>query len=151
MKSIVLRRAVWNNNVSKINIDGNCNQCGEIIYYESFICWSKNEFDEINVDNFLAICKRCECSNRKIKQPIPKLLRSKVWRLAFESHIKGNCYICDEIIDYDNFHCGHIISEYNGGLTECKNLRPVCAVCNKSCSIYNMDDLKKMITSSNNQ
>jgi len=88
MKSIVLRRAVWNNNVSKTSMDGKCNLCGYDIYYESFICWCINLVEEINVKNFIAICKRCECYNRKFKQPTSKILRTKGWRLFLITILK---------------------------------------------------------------
>jgi hypothetical protein len=39
-----------------------------------------------------------------------------------------------------SFHCGHVISEYNGGDIKVDNLRPICGLCNSSMGTMNMDD-----------
>ena len=39
-----------------------------------------------------------------------------------------------------SFHCGHIISEANGGEIKLDNLRPICHSCNSSMGTVNMDE-----------
>ena len=61
----------------------------------------------------------------KKKAPIPKALRNKVWdNHCGKANMIGKCYCCnkeiDSRVDYD---CGHVISEFNGGLTEENNLK----------------------------
>ena len=66
---------------------------------------------------------------------IPKRLRNLVWKL-FGVDI---CQICDNVnMSYDNFECGHIISEHNGGGTTIDNLRPICRPCNSSMGRSNL-------------
>ena len=38
-----------------------------------------------------------------------------------------------------SFHCGHVISEFNGGNATIDNLRPICPSCNSSMGRTNMD------------
>ena len=42
----------------------------------------------------------------------------------------------------NSFHCGHVISEADGGPTTVDNLRPVCATCNLSMRTQNMEKFK---------
>ena len=43
----------------------------------------------------------------------------------------------------NGFQCGHIISEYNGGVTEVTNMRPICPGCNQSMGKTNWGDWDK--------
>ena len=74
----------------------------------------------------------------KIKKPT----RTAVWKKRF-SGINGNCYVCNEIISYDNFDCGHITSVFNLGNTEVSNLEPICSSCNINMGINNLDIYKQ--------
>jgi|694.fasta_scaffold08949_5 hypothetical protein len=59
------------------------------------------------------------------KQRIPKPLRSEVWRKNNKT-LDTECPICKRnIISADNFECGHIISEHDGGKTELPNLKAI--------------------------
>jgi hypothetical protein len=62
-----------------------------------------------------------------LKKKINKVLREQVWKRD-----KGTCKLCHKMItDKENeYHCSHIISEYNNGLTELKNLCVLCKQCN---------------------
>jgi hypothetical protein len=64
---------------------------------------------------------------KMIKKKINKVLREQVWKRD-----KGICKICNKVItDKENeYHCSHIISEYNNGPTELKNLCVLCKKCN---------------------
>ena len=43
------------------------------------------------------------------------------------------CQCCNiTTIAQMNFHCGHIISEFNGGKMTIDNLIPLCQLCNSS-------------------
>ena len=48
---------------------------------------------------------------------------------------KYKCCCCELTdITQSKFHCGHIISEVNGGELHVDNLKPICARCNLSMS-----------------
>lgn len=78
------------------------------------------------------------------KKSIPKVLKDLVWdkNIGKEKGI-GECYVCNQEIDSKRFHCGHIISEKNGGETQLDNLKPICATCNLSIGTQHMDEFKK--------
>ena len=77
------------------------------------------------------------------KKKIPKVKRRKVWGAQHGSNIMtGKCYCCNQPIDYDNFECGHIIAEKNGGTQELDNLKPICSSCNKSMGTQNLEEFK---------
>jgi len=42
-----------------------------------------------------------------------------------------------------NFHCGHVVSEINGGELEPENLKPICQSCNSSMGTTNMNEFIK--------
>jgi hypothetical protein len=43
------------------------------------------------------------------------------------------CFCCNkEVISINNFQCGYIQSESQGGETKNYNLRPICGYCNKT-------------------
>jgi hypothetical protein len=62
-------------------------------------------------------------------------LRKKVWN---NDLMKGKCFCCQEIIEYTDFECGHVIPVSLGGLTNLENLRPICHKCNKDMGNMNM-------------
>ena len=52
---------------------------------------------------------------------------------------KDKCFCCKiNTITILNFHCGHIISEANGGQIVLSNLRPICSACNYGMGTKNM-------------
>ena len=61
----------------------------------------------------------------------------------FEDSLKGNCIVCVNEIDYDNFHCGHIKSVFYGGETTLSNLEPICASCNLNMGTQDLNVYKK--------
>lgn len=81
---------------------------------------------------------------KKVKSKISDKLRKQVWTKEFGNNLSGQCPIskCINILKFDKngFHCGHIISEYNGGSTSIDNLRPICAECNCKMNKHNWDD-----------
>lgn len=84
-------------------------------------------------------------NTRAIKANISSYKRKAVWRREFGENETGVCPIsfCNLILKTgvkNGFQCGHIISEYNGGVTEVSNLRPICSGCNQSMSKTNWVD-----------
>ena len=73
----------------------------------------------------------------KLKIKIPKRIKDLVWKL------KGQelCPICNiATISFDDYECGHIISEKNGGHSTIDNLIPICNKCNKSMNSTNLNE-----------
>lgn len=84
-------------------------------------------------------------SGVKRKAAIPKVIKTLVWnKYIGENKAKAKC-VCCETTDISNthFHCGHVISEADGGTLAISNLRPICAQCNLSMGRRNMDEFKQ--------
>ena len=79
------------------------------------------------------------------KKSIPLSLKALVWnKYIGEEKGIGFCQCCRKnIIKQISFHCGHIISERNGGSTTLKNLIPLCQTCNLSMGRQNMNEFVK--------
>jgi hypothetical protein len=79
------------------------------------------------------------------KQAIPKAIKKIVWDTYIGPDIiKHRCLCCKRVvIDNTNFHCGHVISEKDGGTLETGNLRPICSACNHSMGTENMIEFVK--------
>ena len=79
------------------------------------------------------------------KKTIPKILKDLTWQKWVGDHIaKTKCLCCGvNEIKMNSFHCGHVISEADGGPTTVDNLRPVCATCNLSMRTQNMVKFKE--------
>jgi len=87
-------------------------------------------------------------ANYRPKKAIPQKIRKEVWKKRNKS-LNGNCYCCNAEIEYDNFHCGHIIAESKGGPTILSNLEPTCMNCNLGMRTQNLDDYKNILLSFN--
>lgn len=83
----------------------------------------------------------------KTKQKMSKKMRHDVWIKRNNSSIEGKCFVCNDNIDYNNFHCGHIIAEKNGGLLLLTNLEPICMHCNLTMGTENLLEYKKKLIS----
>ena len=83
-----------------------------------------------------------DTSKNKRKKPIPLTLKRKVWAQRIGEDIGKTKCLCCRLTDITqlSFHCGHIISEVNGGEIKLDNLRPICQSCNSSMGIVNMDE-----------
>jgi hypothetical protein len=79
------------------------------------------------------------------KEVIKKKIKIDVWNTYVDQNvIKHRCLCCKKAwIENTNFHCGHVISENNGGTLEISNLRPICAACNYSMGTENMQEFIK--------
>jgi 5-methylcytosine-specific restriction endonuclease McrA len=69
---------------------------------------------------------------KKDKKRISKKLKKEVWLKEFGNKKTGKCPYknCKNTITENDYSCGHIISEYNGGETDINNLKPMCYGCN---------------------
>lgn len=79
------------------------------------------------------------------KKNIPASVRNAVWNKYISQHDKiAPCFCCGcQLIDSNNFCCGHVISKHNGGSTTIDNLRPICTSCNNSMGTQHMFEFMK--------
>jgi P4 family phage/plasmid primase-like protien len=79
------------------------------------------------------------------KEKIPSTVRNTVWnKYIGKNNEKGLCFCCNtEDISSANFHCGHVVSEKNGGKVTIDNMRPLCSQCNTSMGSSNMEEFMK--------
>lgn len=83
-------------------------------------------------------------SVKRKKQTIPRNIKKIVWNTHLGQN-KGiaKCLCCNVTdISQMSFHCGHIISEANGGGITVNNLLPICQNCNSSMGAMNMNEFK---------
>ena len=73
---------------------------------------------------------------------IKKVLRRNVWKKQNETSLVGKCYVCDKIIDYDSFQCGHIKAVFYGGKNSIDNLESICQTCNLDMGVQNLEEYK---------
>lgn len=74
----------------------------------------------------------------------PKL-RKEVWDTQYEKLKSHLCPIigCENIMnvnDSETWHCGHVISHSNKGVTDITNLKPICPHCNKRMNYRNWEE-----------
>ena len=81
------------------------------------------------------------------KKRIPAALRRLVWHTYFgEDCGCAPCWCCNLTkISQLSFHCGHVVSEKEGGDLSINNLRPICQNCNSSMRTQNMLNFKAML------
>ena len=81
-------------------------------------------------------------SKNKKKESIPAAIKTLVWnKWVGEKVAEAGCYSCRvTTISMRHHHCGHVISEKNGGKCTIDNLRPICANCNLSMGAMNMNE-----------
>lgn len=77
-----------------------------------------------------------------IRKAISPALRKAVWNKYYANSESGKCLHseCPNILNLlviNSWHCGHIISVYNGGTNDIGNLAPICPDCNLSMSYKN--------------
>ena len=63
--------------------------------------------------------------------------RNKVWRKR-NTKIDGECFVCQQSLNIENFQCGHIIAAFWGGDTKLDNLEPICGSCNRDMGVENL-------------
>ncbi len=72
------------------------------------------------------------------KSSVPQRVRLAVWRNYCGATFKGRCFCCHRVIDFEDWHCGHVVAFKNGGKPTLSNLRPVCKSCNLEMRTMNM-------------
>lgn len=85
-----------------------------------------------------------------MKKHIPKALKTAVWLTYVGRKFDTKCYVswCKTIITPFSFETGHNIPESKGGETSVANLRPICAMCNKSMgNRYSIDEFSRIYDS----
>ena len=90
----------------------------------------------------VTIAKELKPKGKPKKASIPAAVKKIVWNTHVGEAIgKAKCCCC-KVTDMTqmSFHCGHVVSEFNGGKVEIPNLRPICQNCNSSMGKMNMDE-----------
>lgn len=90
------------------------------------------------------------CTGKQKKTSIKSSLKKQVWDVYIGTDIgKAKCLCCkNNDISQLDFHCGHVLSEANGGLTDVTNLRPICQKCNLSMGTTNLHEFAKILGNS---
>jgi 5-methylcytosine-specific restriction endonuclease McrA len=81
------------------------------------------------------------------KANIPRALREQVWIQNAGKNFEHKCLVewCQNIMNVFDFHVGHNIPESQGGATNIKNLKPICARCNLSMgNQYSIEEWSKI-------
>lgn len=81
----------------------------------------------------------------KNTEKIPKTIRIKLWEQSFGKCLEGECYCCGNLVDYNSFEAGHVVSRFYGGTNKLDNLRVVCKNCNRDMGTQHMEEYKKFI------
>jgi hypothetical protein len=100
----------------------------------------------MNLDNNNSNVDKLIKTTKKQKQRIPAVLKRQVWDYWIGKEKGISLCLCCNIseIEKNNFDCGHIIVEINGGELLVTNLKPICGECNSSMNTMNMDNFIKM-------
>jgi len=128
----------------------------EPLFYADEIKWIKDKQVFMFMrNNFLQwIRNKSIKPSHNVKTPrakIPVSIRNNVWKKEYGDDETGICPIttCDTVLKKKDtscpWHCGHVISDYNGGKTKLDNLRPICAQCNLDMSSKNWGDYEETI------
>ena len=81
----------------------------------------------------------------KKRDALPKKIKMEVWNKRYTNQMTGQCYCCEEELTYQKgYHCGHIVSVYNGGSNEIANLEVVCSTCNEDMGTMHMELYKTL-------
>lgn len=84
--------------------------------------------------------------NKKGKRRINRKTKLSCWDKEFDTNTNicpiKNCSV-ELNKNENNWHAGHIISEYNGGSIDISNLRPICIKCNSAMGTKNWNDYDK--------
>nr|QBK90226.1 MAG: HNH endonuclease [Pithovirus LCPAC102] len=126
IKNILSIFNLWSyNNILTID-----NSINDVVYIDN------NINDVVYIDNSIYYYERIDSIYKsklyKMTSSNKTKLRLKLWFNTFNNNNIGECFSCCKIIYMDDpaWHCGHIISKYNGGKLELYNLHPICVKCN---------------------
>lgn len=78
------------------------------------------------------------------KKTIPKVMKDLCWsKYVGDTVGKIKCMCCEtNEVKMNDFQCGHVIAEANGGMITVDNLRPICKACNVSMGTENLNEFK---------
>jgi hypothetical protein len=78
------------------------------------------------------------------KKAIPKVMKSLCWSKHVGDTVGMTQCMCCETnqIKMNDFQCGHVVAEANGGTMTVDNLRPICKACNLSMGTENLNEFK---------
>lgn len=76
------------------------------------------------------------------KNPLPRQVRMRLWKIHHGLLAEGPCYVCQSTISILDFQAGHVIAQSNGGSNTVENLRPICQACNLKMATQNLEDFK---------
>ena len=78
------------------------------------------------------------------KKSIPKTIKKEVWKKYMGDKTDALCFCCNinNLNILDNYYCGHVKAEANGGDLSISNLRPICNPCNLGMGTMNLFDYK---------
>ena len=98
-------------------------------------------YEKLRAGAFVGEC----CSNEMCACLINPSLKKKVWKEYIGNEFElYRCVCCrKKLITPDGFHCGHVISRYDGGRTTIKNLRPICQNCNLEMRTTDMNTFRQ--------
>jgi len=122
-------------------------------------CMTNKDYDKCSNNNFFIAYDNINISDFifnnlddieigcpfKPKIKIPSKLRKEVWKKRNGSNMNGTCFCCNDNLEIDNFHAGHIIAEILGGQTILSNLEPICIGCNLGMGTQNLNDFKRSL------
>ena len=83
----------------------------------------------------------CRANSRQ-RQAIPQSVRRDVWSRQFSHSTEGACTVCARKVFNHDFHVGHVVAIARGGTDVVSNLNVVCAPCNYSMGVMNLDDFR---------
>lgn len=78
------------------------------------------------------------------RRSIPKGVKEDLWIRHFGKKYKGNCLVCNSVIDTKRFEAGHVKSVANGGSDNISNLKPICTKCNRAMGTMNLNEYKQV-------
>ncbi len=83
------------------------------------------------------------------RKPFPKQRRLEVWRKHNQDSLDGTCAVCNQSLDFNNFHVSHVVATALGGTDQLSNLEPCCASCNLDMGTMNLYEYRTYYHSHN--
>lgn len=116
--------------------------------------WRRFEWLEICIS---LIINRLELESLNFSQftikrkRIPTVLKNNVWKKRNGISMEGVCYVCEEVLKYENMECGHIKSHILNGDATIDNLEPICKSCNRDMGAMNLIEYKLLFDNGKSQ
>ena len=134
------------------SIIGKCEKCNDTIRIKINSVCIYNENASNILDETYIVCSSCyktyyyikedlttnkldtnkNKENQKDTTLITESMRYDCWNRYEDNTTIGKCFICYDILSYQNFDTAYIKSRHNGGDVSVENLRPTHPLCNRS-------------------